>query len=62
MLCFMLRLPKELSKDFHKAFEIRQVSDYKTYTPISKEKAQETLNNAVRFVEEVKRYFAEPAK
>ncbi|HBI23644.1 MAG TPA: DNA-binding protein [Nitrospiraceae bacterium] len=54
--------PKELSKDFHKAFEIRQVSDYKTYTPISKEKAQETLNNAVRFVEEVKRYFAEPAK
>ncbi|MCC6544695.1 MAG: HEPN domain-containing protein [Nitrospirae bacterium] len=54
--------PKELSKDFHKAFEMRQVSDYKTYTPISKEKTQETLNNAVSFVEEVKKYFAEPAK
>ena len=52
---------KELSKNFHKAFELRQVSDYKTYTPISNEAAQETLNNAVSFVEEVKKYFAEPA-
>ncbi len=52
---------KGLSKNFHKAFELRQVSDYKTYTPISNEAAQETLNNAVSFVEEVKKYFAEPA-
>ena len=26
---------KEMSKDFHKAFELRQVSDYKSYEKIS---------------------------
>lgn len=51
--------PKELSKDFHKAFELRQVSDYKTFKTISKEKAEETLNNAVRFVKAVKKYLVE---
>lgn len=35
--------PKKLSKDFHKAFELRQLSDYKTLEPISKEKAEEIL-------------------
>src|SRR3989337_1069430 len=48
--------PKELSRVFHKAFELRQVSDYKTGKPIPQEKAQETLNNADRFVEAVKAY------
>lgn len=50
--------PKKLSKDFHKAFEMRQVSDYKTFRPVAREKAEETLNNAVRFVEAVKEYLA----
>jgi hypothetical protein len=50
--------PKELSKDFHKAFELRQVSDYKTFSPISNEKAEEMLTNAVRFVEALKAYLA----
>ena len=48
--------PKELSRDFHKAFELRQVSDYKTFMPVSKEKAQETLDKAVSFVKAVKEY------
>lgn len=48
--------PKELSKDFHKAFELRQVSDYKVIEPSSPEKAKEALNNAVRFVDTVKEY------
>lgn len=48
--------PKELSKDFHKAFELRQVSDYKGIEPSSPEKAKEALNNAVRFVDAVKEY------
>lgn len=52
-------LNKELSKSFHKAFELRQVSDYKTFKPISKEKAEETLNNAVCFVEAVAKYLSE---
>jgi uncharacterized protein (UPF0332 family) len=54
--------PKELSKAFHKAFELRQVSDYKTFKPISTEKAKETLNNAVHFVESVKKYLSEQVK
>jgi uncharacterized protein (UPF0332 family) len=48
--------PKELSKDFHKAFALRQVSDYKSVTPISVEKAGETLQSAARFVEAVRAY------
>lgn len=48
--------PKELSKDFHKAFELRQLSDYKTIDPISKEKAKETMDKAVIFVGAVKEY------
>lgn len=51
-------LPKELSKDLHKAFELRQVSDYKNVLPISPEKSRDTLNNAKRFVEAVKKYLA----
>ena len=51
-------LPKELSKDFHKAFELRQVSDYKNVLPISPEKSRDTLNNAKRFVEAVIKYLA----
>jgi uncharacterized protein (UPF0332 family) len=50
--------PKELSKDFHKAFELRQVSDYKSVAPISLEKARETLQSATRFVEAVRAYLA----
>lgn len=48
--------PKELSRDFHKAFELRQVSDYKTFKPISKEKAQEVLVKAAHFVDMVKEH------
>ncbi len=50
--------PKELSKDFHKAFELRQVSDYQTFRPISTEKVEEVLKNAVRFVEAVKSHLS----
>lgn len=50
---------KELSKALHKAFELRQVSDYRTIVPISREKAEETLNNAVRFVEAITKYLSE---
>jgi uncharacterized protein (UPF0332 family) len=48
--------PQELSKDFHKAFELRQVSDYKVIEPSSEEKAEETWNKAVAFVQAVKQY------
>jgi uncharacterized protein (UPF0332 family) len=48
--------PQELSRDFHKAFELRQVSDYKVIEPSSKEKAGEIWNKTIRFVEAVKKY------
>jgi len=48
--------PKELSKDFHKAFELRQLSDYKVIEDSSLDKSEEVLNNAVRFVEAVRNY------
>lgn len=38
---------KDLSKDFHKAFELRQVSDYKTYETISWENAKELLDKSL---------------
>jgi len=48
--------PKELSKSFHRAFELRQVSDYKSYESISNEKAKETLDKATNFVRAVTEY------
>lgn len=51
-------LPKELSKHFHKAFELRQATDYKNVWPISPEKARDTLNNARGFVVAVKKHLA----
>jgi len=44
-------LPRELSRDLHKAFELRQVSDYKASQPLTRAKAEEALANATRFVE-----------
>lgn len=54
--------PKELSKDFHKAFELRQVSDYKTIEQISREQAEEILQKAVLFVNSITKYLTEQKK
>jgi uncharacterized protein (UPF0332 family) len=50
---------KELSKDFHKAFELRQVSDYRVIEELSPEKAEDTWKKAERFVHTVKKYLLE---
>ncbi len=47
---------KELSKDFHKAFELRQSTDYKIIKPISTDKANEIWQKAVNFVQTVEHY------
>jgi uncharacterized protein (UPF0332 family) len=47
---------KELSKDFHKLFEMRQVSDYKTADEITAEKAEDAIKRAGLFVESVIKY------
>ena len=48
--------PKELSKDFHRAFELRQASDYKIFESYSTESAVVILNKANKFVRTVKTY------
>ena len=47
---------KDLSKDFHKAFEIRQSVDYKIIKPITSDRAKEIWNKAADFVQEIKSY------
>lgn len=42
--------PKELSRDFHRAFEMRQKSDYRASEPATSERAAELLTRAERFV------------
>lgn len=49
-------LPKELSKSFHKAFDLRQTSDYKVIKPISMKKAESILEEAIVFVRSVRDY------
>ena len=47
---------KELSKDFHKAFELRQSTDYKITKPISADKANQVWQKAAQFVQAIKLY------
>ena len=48
--------PKQLSKDFHRAFELRQISDYRTTKTPNKEQAEEVLRKAVVFVQAIREY------
>jgi uncharacterized protein (UPF0332 family) len=50
--------PRELSQDFHKAFELRQTADYRALQWPSDEDVRETLAKAVRFVQSLKDYLA----
>lgn len=51
--------PRELSRNFHKAFELRQVSDYRIMERLTHSKAEETLAKARDFVEAVETYLAQ---
>ena len=48
--------PKELSKDFHKAFELRQTVDYKVTRSITYDRAKKIWRKASEFVREVRNY------
>jgi hypothetical protein len=48
--------PRDLSRDFHRMFELRQLSDYRVMEPLSREKAENAWNKAVRFVEAVRKH------
>lgn len=58
---FVMRevLPKQLSKDFHRAFELRQVSDYKVSDSLSPAMAAQLWKKASEFVDAVCRYLSE---
>jgi len=47
---------KELSKIFHHAFNIRQISDYQTTESITHEQAAKLIDNASFFVQSIDEY------
>ena len=48
--------PKDMSMSFHRAFELRHVSDYKVAKPISPETVNELLEESEVFVETIRAY------
>ncbi len=51
-------LPEAMSKALHKAFDMRQIADYRELYPLEREQAEEALGSADRFVEAVDKYLA----
>ncbi len=43
-------LPKELGKLFHRAFDMRQLGDYRDMLVVTEEQAVDAINAAVKFV------------
>ena len=48
--------PKALSRDFHQAFELRQISDYQPVKPPTIGEAQDIIVKAQHFVDNVENY------
>jgi uncharacterized protein (UPF0332 family) len=53
--------PKEFSKAFHKAFQLRQATDYQVMAPIRWESAEEVYKQSARFVDAVAAHFEKTA-
>ena len=47
------QLPREMSKAIHKAFELRQICDYRELATLNEEQATEVLTLADEFVDKV---------
>ncbi|MBI4489950.1 MAG: HEPN domain-containing protein [Deltaproteobacteria bacterium] len=52
-------LPKDLSADLHRVFELREVDDYKRLGPVSLDEAKEALTAAENFLVAVRQHLAE---
>jgi uncharacterized protein (UPF0332 family) len=52
-------LPKQLSKDFHRAFKQRQTSDYEVAGPLDDQAVQEARREAKEFIQAVQKYLTE---
>ena len=48
--------PKELSKALHRAFDYRQMGDYRELLNIARDQAAETLHTAQQFVRDIEIY------
>jgi len=51
--------PTQFSRDFHRAFDLRQMSDYKVSRSPNEETAKELTIKAQRFVQAVKQFLIE---
>lgn len=49
--------PKELSKALHRAFDYRQMGDYRELLQVDRNQAVETLHAAEQFVKDIEKYF-----
>ena len=47
------KFPKDMSKAIHKAFDLRQVGDYREFIELDQEQAQEVFRSAEQFIEAV---------
>lgn len=52
-------LPKQLSRDFHRAFDLRQAADYKSIQSPDITVAQELFEKATRFIQNIRQYLSE---
>ena len=50
------KLPKDFSKAIHKAFDLRQIGDYREFVDLNQEQAIEVLNAADQFLKAVQNY------
>jgi len=49
--------PKELSRDLHRTFDLRQISDYQPVRPATSRDAEEYIGKARKFVAAIEEYF-----
>jgi uncharacterized protein (UPF0332 family) len=52
------KFPKSMSKALHKAFDLRQIGDYRELLELDQEQAEEVLHSADRFVEAVEAHLS----
>lgn len=48
--------PKEMSKAMHKAFDLRQIGDYREFFTLDKEQAEEVLTLANDFIKKIEKF------
>ena len=51
-------LPKDMSKAIHKAFDLRQIGDYRELIELDQEQAEDVLHSAEQFLGAVEKYLS----